>query len=53
MAGPEFRDRIGLDRREDQSRPVGEDDHPPLAYRYYRRERERLSSCRVRFVDRL
>ena len=26
LAGPAFRDRIRLGRREDQSRPVGEDD---------------------------
>jgi hypothetical protein len=31
LAGLAFRDRIGLDRQEDQSRPVGEDGCPRLA----------------------
>jgi hypothetical protein len=38
LAGPAFRDRVGLGRREDQSRPVGEDGRPPLAFGHHRRE---------------
>src|SRR5437763_729977 len=36
---------IGVGRREYQSRPVGEDGRPPLAYWHYRRERRWLSRC--------
>ena len=43
LVGAAFRDRINLSRREDQSRPVGEDGHPSLAFGHLRRERERLS----------
>ena len=39
LAGLAFHDRVALGRREDQSRPVGEDGRPPLAYRDHRRER--------------
>jgi hypothetical protein len=48
LAGPAFRDTIYVGRREYQSRPVGEDGRPSLAYRHCRREWERLSPCILR-----
>jgi len=43
LAGLAFRGIIDPGRREVESRPVGEDGHPPLAYGHHRREREWLS----------
>jgi hypothetical protein len=45
LAGPAFRDRLALGRREDQSQPIGEDDCPPLARSDDRREQDGFVKC--------